>query len=96
MPLAHIVLARLIRKGQITIDFPGLSKALPELLRRGEITVRIPKLDMKELRDIVYSSAAGTLDEIQGILSLDEDEMSDKEKVAWIRERIADDALFLF
>ena len=63
-----------------------LQFVLSILIRNGKVTVETPDLDMDELRSAVQNDAVMTLEEIQDVVC--EEEMTDREKVEWIQQRL--------
>ena len=61
-----------------------LQFVLSALIRNGKVTVEIPELDMDELRRAVENRAVDMLERVRGVVY--EEEMTDGEKVAWLRE----------
>ena len=61
-----------------------LQFVLSTLIRNGKVTVEIPELDMDELRRAVENRAVDMLERVRGVVY--EEEMTDGEKVAWLRE----------
>lgn len=64
-----------------------LNTILAEQIRQGKVTVDIPGLDMDRLTEFLSGEAARTLREIAAIACAEE--MTDREKVRWIQERLA-------
>lgn len=67
-------------------DIKILNAILSDLICRGKVTVEIPGLDMDALTGLLHSEAAQTLREIAGVVC--EEEMTNQEKVEWIRNRL--------
>lgn len=63
-----------------------LQFVLATLIRQGKVTIETPNLDMDELRRAVQNRAEQTLDEIRGIVCVEE--MTDAEKVECIQKRL--------
>lgn len=61
-----------------------LQFVLSTLIRNGKVTVETPELDMDELRRAVENRAEDMLERVRGVVY--EEEMTDGEKVAWLRE----------
>lgn len=63
-----------------------LQFVLSTLIRNGTVTVETPGLDMEELRKAVQAGTERTLEEIRDVVC--REGMTDREKVAWIQERL--------
>ena len=63
-----------------------LQFVLSTLIRNGKVTVETPDINMDELCRAVENRAERALDEIKGVVWAEE--LTDTEKVAWIRERL--------
>ena len=63
-----------------------LQYVLSILIRNGKVTVETPDLHMDELYQAVDTRVVRTLEEIRGVVY--EEEMTDEEKVRWIKNRL--------